>query len=200
MRILHRLPGGWRALVAAALSAAIGWRAFIANEPVPILDWFDLAVHETGHLVTAFMPDLVMFLAGSVAQVAFPLAMAVYFGYRRNERPAAAFCLAWAGTSMWDVSVYVADAPVQALPLVGGGIHDWAWILGHFDAIDRAADVAGFVEVSGAVLVLTAIVVALWPEARGDPAPVRAAVYPIRRVRPVAVPGDPWTQRPDDAA
>ena len=63
-----------------------------------------------------------MFLAGSVLQVAVPLGLAAYFGLlRRKEWASAGFCLAWAGTSARDVAVYVADAPVQALPLIGGG-------------------------------------------------------------------------------
>ena len=159
-----RLRDAWWIGPVAALAASglVGWYAFVARQPVPILDWFDLAVHEVSHLVAAPLPSLAMFLAGSVGQVAFPLAMAWYFGIHRRERAAGAFCLAWAGTSAWDVSVYVADAPVQALPLVGGGQHDWAYILGPrgFDAIEHAATVARVVDVTGALLVVVGMVIA----------------------------------------
>lgn len=203
MPFLDRLRPHWRGILAAGVSALIGWLTFIANQTVPILDWFDLAIHETGHLLTAFMPEVVMFFAGSVAQVAFPLAMAWYFGFKRNEHAAAGFCLAWAGTSAWDVSVYAADATTQALPLIGGGTHDWAWILGRFNALDRTEQVAGFIEATGALLLLMGIVVALWPR-QSDEAPdvsriAVAAPLPVRSPRAIA--GDPWgSDLPKDAA
>jgi len=190
-----------RPVTLATLSGVIGWFAFVADRPVPLLDWFDLAIHETGHLVAYPLPELIMFMAGSFAQIAFPLGMAVYFAWGRHDPAAAGFCAAWAGTSAWDVSVYVADAPVQALPLIGGGRHDWAFILGHFDAIDRSTEVAGFIETMGAILVLVGIAAALWPLA-ARPGSKRTARPPLDGNRPVPVrparvyevePGaDPW--------
>ncbi len=125
----------WRAwgryLLAAAVSATITWVAFGSGRPVPILDLFDLGVHEVGHLLTGFLPDLVMFLAGSAAQAAVPLALGAYFLWVRGEWASAGFCTAWAGTSVRDVSVYIADAPRGELPLLGGtGEGDWTRILG----------------------------------------------------------------------
>ena len=100
----------------------LSWGAHAVGTSASLFDAnvFYLAVHETGHLLAAFMPRLVMFIAGSAAQVAFPLAMAGYFWVRRRDAAAAGFCLAWAGTSARDVSVYAGDAVRQALPLVGG--------------------------------------------------------------------------------
>jgi hypothetical protein len=167
----------WRNIVAALASAVIGWFAFVADRPVPLLDWFDLGIHEVGHMITFAAPELVMFMAGSFAQIAFPVAMAVYFLRFRRDLPSGGFCLAWAGTSAWDVSVYVADAPIQALPLIGGGRHDWAYILGRFDAIDQAGRVAGWIETTGAAVVLAGIAVALIP-----------LVKPVRQSRPRPVP------------
>ena len=184
----------------------IGGFAFILQRPVPLLDWFDLGIHEVGHVIAAPLPELVMFMAGSFAQLAFPLAMAAYFHFGRKDWAASGFCLAWTGTSAWDVSVYVADAPFQALPLIGGGTHDWAYILGHYGAIDQAGSIAGFIEKTGLMLVLVGIAVSLVPlalrpkkvasdvpsarprEFVGLPASV------VRRpvVRPDDPMGDPW--------
>lgn len=151
-------------LVALVFSAVIGWFAFVSRQPVPFLDWFDLAVHEASHMLAAPLPRLGMFMAGSVGQVVFPLAMAWYFGIHRREYGAGSFCLAWAGTSAWDVSVYIADAPIQALPLVGGGQHDWAFILGPrgFDATASAASIARAVDVVGAMAVIAGMFIAAW--------------------------------------
>ena len=109
-----------RTTLLGSIALASGWSAFVASSPVPLFDWFDLGVHEAGHLVAAPLSEIAMFMAGSFAQIAFPLAMAWYFGIRRRDRDAGGFCLAWAGASAWDVSVYAGDAVTQSLPLVGG--------------------------------------------------------------------------------
>ncbi len=193
-----------RPLSLATLSGVIGWFAFVAHRPVPLLDWFDLAIHETGHLVGFFLPKLAMFMAGSFAQIAFPLGVGLYFIIRRKDLSAGGFCVAWAGTSAWDVSVYVADAPVQALPLIGGGTHDWAYILGHYNAIGRSADLAGFIETTGAIAVLVGIVISLWPlwerpeRAKSEPSyEVHRTPVAVREPRewPASVEGDPWNEK-----
>jgi hypothetical protein len=198
-----RTRNGWkrlgRPLVSAAAGSAVAWFAFVANRPIPVLDWFDLAVHEAGHLISAWLPRLAMFLAGSVAQVAFPLVMAGYFWVRARDSAASGFCLAWAGASAWDVSVYAGDAVSQSLPLVGGGEHDWAYILGPngFDALHMTGSVAGFIEFSGAVMAVLGIGIALKSAAAGVARAPTAATprvpRPARAVKPVAPhDGDPW--------
>jgi|GEM_PF-1359454 len=191
-----------RYVLGAAVAAAIGVVAFGFKQPVPALDLFDLGVHELGHLLTAFMPRMVMFLAGSVFQVAVPLGLAAYFLWRRSEWASAGFCLAWAGTSARDVAVYIADAPVQALPLIGGGTHDWAYLLGPqgFDCIERAGAVARFTEVLGLVMVVGGVGVCLWPlvSRRWLPRPrpvevqVRRATAPLTTTAVTDPGGDPW--------
>lgn len=193
---MHWWRASGRSIVSILASAGIGWCAFLADRPVPLLDWFDLGIHEAGHLVAFPLPQLLMFMAGSFAQIAFPVAMAAYFWRARGDPAAGGFCLAWAGTSAWDVSVYVADAPVQALPLVGGGQHDWAFILGRFEAIDHAGRIAGWIEGAGAVLVVAGMLVAVLPLTRLErpraPAVVPSRDLPVREVRdhaPFAVQG-----------
>lgn len=206
----------WRAwiryVVAAGVGAAMSWFAFIAHDPVPVFDWVDLGFHEVGHVITYPFPHLFTAVAGSLLQVAVPAGLAVYFWLRQHDRAATGFCMAWAGTSAWDVSVYIADAPYQALPLIGGGQHDWAYILGprQFDAIDRAGSIAGFVETMGMAVAAAGVGLALWPAVRFafDRSPERSqpARPEVRRVRETtgpesppasaavgpAVDGDPW--------
>jgi hypothetical protein len=193
-------------LTAASAAAVIGGFAFILREPVPLLDWFDLGIHELGHLIAAPLPELVMFMAGSFAQVAFPLAMAAYFFFGRRDWAACGFCLAWTGTSAWDVSVYMADASSQSLPLIGGGTHDWAYILGHYNAIDQAGTIAGIVEKTGLMLVLVGIALCLLPLALAPRKAGPGVASPRRRAYVVPPPsverrsmprpddptGDPW--------
>jgi hypothetical protein len=98
-------------------------------------------------------------MAGSIAQVAVPLAIGTYFAARRRDLVGAALCLAWAGTSANAVSIYIADAPTEALPLAGGGLHDWAFLLGPegFDAMRSAGTIASAVRGMGLVMVLIAV-------------------------------------------
>ncbi len=146
-----------RTTLLGSIALASGWSAFVASSPVPLFDWFDLGVHEAGHLVAAPLSEIAMFMAGSFAQIAFPLVMAWYFGIRRRDRAAGGFCLAWAGASAWDVSVYAGDAVAQSLPLVGGGQHDWAFILGYFDALPLTSRVSDGIELAGAGLCLAGV-------------------------------------------
>ena len=104
-----------------------------------LLDAVDLAIHETGHLVFAPFGEFLGFLGGTLFQLAFPIAFVVYF-WRRADRHAATVALWWVAQNCWNVSVYIADARAQELPLVGGGEHDWAYLLGRLGwlAYDRS--------------------------------------------------------------
>lgn len=138
--------------------ALMGFFPFVQQRKVPLLGGVDLGFHELGHMLTYIFPDIISALMGSVFQVAIPLGLAAYFGLRRRDLLAAGLCLAWAGTSAVDVSVYIADAPFQRLPLIGGS-HDWAYLLGPaaFDNMGGAASIAGNVKAVGAFLILAGI-------------------------------------------
>jgi hypothetical protein len=133
----------------------MGYFPFVQQRRVPLLGGVDLGFHELGHMLTYIFPDVVTAVMGSVFQVAVPLGLAVYFGWRRRDYLGAGLCLAWAGASAVDVSVYIADAPYQRLPLIGGE-HDWAYLLSPaaFGNLDGAAGIAGGVKMLGAVLIL----------------------------------------------
>jgi len=159
----------WGRHLAAGLGAfVISVFAFVLREPVPVFDWIDLGVHELGHMIVMTGPRMFHFFAGSVAQVAVPAALGIYFLWKQKDLAGAGFCFAWAGTSMWDVSVYIADAPIQALPLIGGGTHDWGYLLGPqgWDALSQAGSIAGFVDSLGMATAGLGIGVSLWPAAR----------------------------------
>lgn len=93
-----------------------------------LLDGVDLAIHETGHLVFAPFGQTIMVLGGTLLQLIFPALFVAYF-VRNRDGFAAAVCLWWVAQNCWHISVYVADARAQELPLVGGGEHDWAYLL-----------------------------------------------------------------------
>lgn len=155
-------PKRWAYGVGIVVCFLFGWIAFVRGSSVPLLSLVDLGFHELGHLLTYPFPDVVTAMMGSIAQVAVPFGVALYFLFLRRERLGAALCLAWAATSAQNVSVYIADAPIQSLPLLGEGQHDWAFVLGRFDAIDSAATVAAFVKGFGMVLLFAGFAVCVW--------------------------------------
>lgn len=138
-------PRDWRIyadVLAMLVSAAAGVWVVMGGTSAGLLASVDLGFHELGHLLFAWAPGIGTAIAGSAVQVAVPLGLALYFAQRR-EAYASSLMLAWAATSVANVSAYIADAPVQVLPLLGNGTHDWAFILaGHIDwAVPLAAGV-----------------------------------------------------------
>lgn len=155
---------GWRLAGGIALLALFGWFAFVRGTRVPLLGLVDLGFHELGHLLTYPLPDVVTASMGSVTQVAVPIGLAAYFFAVRGDRLGGSLCLGWAGTSAADVGVYIADAPTEELALLGGGEHDWAFVLGpeHLDALDQAAAIAAWVKGLGLLLLLAGLAICCW--------------------------------------
>ncbi len=152
----------WRYLAGLAACAVLGWFAFVQGTRVPLLSFADLGFHELGHMLTYPFPDVVTAIMGSVTQVAVPLGLAAYFARTRHQTVSVALMLAWAGTSAQDASVYIADAPYERLPLIGGE-HDWAFLLGpeNWDALDSAGTSAAAVKGLGAILLVLGMALCL---------------------------------------
>lgn len=151
-------PWLWRYVVAALVLAALGWRYFAVDRPLVVIDVILLAFHESSHWAAIWMPRSLYVLAGSAGQVAIPLAIGAYL-HARGDRLGPAVGLGWAGLSCAGVARYVADAPTEELPLVGGTVHDWAFLLGPegFGGMQHAAAIAGAVHTAGAWCVVLAI-------------------------------------------
>ena len=151
------------AIFAAVMCGVIGFFPITGRE-VPLLDLFDLGIHELGHMLAIPFGRFIHTLAGSVVQIAVPAGLAAYFWFGRRDAIGAGFCTAWAGTSAYDVAVYVADAPFQNLPLIGG-YHDWAYLLGpgELDALAAAGTIATAIRVGGAIAIGAGILICLRP-------------------------------------
>jgi hypothetical protein len=93
-----------------------------------------------------------------VTQVLVPVGLALYFLLAGRDLVGAGVCLAWGASSSVDVSYYIADAPYERLPLIGGQ-HDWAFILGpeHLDALGGAHTIAAAVKGLGLALFIAGI-------------------------------------------
>jgi hypothetical protein len=143
----------------AAVSVLALYGAAILRDPgFALIDNVNLPIHETGHLVFAPFGELVTALGGTLFQLIVPSVFVGYFLRRRNQF-AASVALWWVAENFWNIAVYVADAQAQELPLVGGGEHDWAFILAELDLLQQDARIAAMVRFAGTVLFAVAI---LW--------------------------------------
>ena len=144
------MPGAAGA-VAAVL---VGVWSLGTGSDVPLLVFADLGFHELGHLIGYITrpPEWIIAIAGTGLQIAVPLGAAAVLGLWRRDPFGATICLAWTATSLRNSAVYVADAPYERLPLIGGE-HDWAYLLGeHWQALHRADDIARWMTGAGWVM------------------------------------------------
>lgn len=154
-----------KSLIAAGTGSLMLYVAFRLGERVIFLGMFDLGIHELGHLLFRPFGEVVSFVMGSGLQVLVPLGLAAYFWFWQHNRVASGWLMMWGATSMQDASVYIADAPYRALPLIGG-THDWWWLLRRWDRLDLAAEISHTVWVLGLVLGLVGLGLILVPLAK----------------------------------
>jgi hypothetical protein len=137
-----------------ALTLALAlYGASYARDPSEggLIDGVNLGIHETGHLVFGPFGEFIGFAGGTLMQLIMPLVFMGYF-LRRRDRHAATVALWWVAQNLWNISVYVADARAEELPLVGGGEHDWAYMLGRLGWLARDTAIARGVYQTGILL------------------------------------------------
>jgi hypothetical protein len=145
----------WRMGLTAVL-ALYGWSCLRSPEAYRWLDSLDLAIHETGHLVFAFGGETIQILGGTLFQLIVPAAFAVAL-WRGGDRHGATIPIWWMAQNCWNVSVYIRDARAQRLPLVGGGEHDWAFLLDQWGWLERDQTLGAAVYLAGVVLYAVAL-------------------------------------------
>jgi hypothetical protein len=151
-------PGALEVALLAAGAALLAWSHLTRGFLAAVVAGFDLVVHEAGHPIFGLLGSrFLMFLGGTLAQLAIPAAAAVAFALRRRAVPLGA-ALAWLGFNLVDVGRYAADAQARALPLLAADAssHDWWNLLGmlgvrhHCGAIGGAIGAAGWLLWAGA--------------------------------------------------
>jgi len=123
-----------------------------------LLDAFELAIHEAGHVFFAFFGEFIRMAGGTLLQLIVPVMLII--GFLRGEyRPGVQFSLFLLGHSLLNVSVYVQDARLQMVPLVGGRhvLHDWNWMLGTLGILEWDHFI-GWIFVGLAVVVFAAMI------------------------------------------
>ncbi len=148
----YRIP---RLALTAAL-AIYGLISLRSPRAYRLLDSVDLAIHETGHLLFGPFGEFIGALGGTLFQLIVPTAFVAYF-VRQGDRHAASVTLWWVAQNFWNISVYVRDAQAQLLPLVGGGEHDWAYMLWRLGLLQQDQGIARGVHAVGVVIFVFSI-------------------------------------------
>jgi hypothetical protein len=120
-------------------------------------DHANLAFHEFGHIFFGLFGSMIGFWGGTLMQLGVPLGILIYF-LMKKERAGVFFCLFWFGENMLNIAVYMHDARSLALPLVGGGEHDWNVILGHMKLLRHDQSIAAAVRDCGWFIMVASIV------------------------------------------
>jgi hypothetical protein len=174
--------------IAAALAACLlAWLTYSRNGWVPWLSNVDLGVHELGHMLAFWAPELLLQAAGSFLQVAAPLGLGVYFWLRR-DRAAVVLMLAWAAESLNNVSVYIYDATRMVLLLLGddgsGAGHDWHNILSRLGLLGHTDGIAYAVRILSALLFAVAFGLAVWWWGKARREPLKTGARGMRASKP----------------
>jgi hypothetical protein len=130
------------------------------------LDFIDLPIHETGHLLFRPFGEFMMVAGGSIFQVFFPLVFVGYFIWHEKYY-SASIVLFWVGQSFINVFIYANDAVVMQLVLTSGmtgsegGFHDWNYMLNETGLINSTKTVAGFIRFLGSVIIIVASILSI---------------------------------------
>ena len=127
--------------------------------------WFDLVfvpVHEGGHLLFGWFGNKWLMVAGgTLLQLFVPLALAVYFAFRR-ELIGTAFCAFFFFEQFLPVATYMADARSQSLTYVTVGDpdlaeHDWFYLFSQAGVVDHDLQIGAAVRVLGWIGMLAVV-------------------------------------------
>jgi hypothetical protein len=143
-----------RRLGLLVLFAYVLWLCFAYS--YHFIDGVNLAFHEAGHVFFAFFGQTLQILGGTILQLAFPIASWIHFK-RRQEEWAATLCLVWISESLMYSAHYLADARAQILPLVGGHIHDWHWLLSRLGLLQHCEEIGWGLHLLASLLAVGAL-------------------------------------------
>ena len=150
----------WKPVSKAALAA---WLAFYGlflfhaltnREGFLIIDQVNLIVHEAGHLLFSWLGPTPGLWGGTLLELLVPLALAAHFAYHR-QTTGVVFAAFFFFENFLYISVYMADARAQVLPLVtvgdpdAGEGHDWFLIFSRWGVLQRDVSIARVVRIVG---------------------------------------------------
>ncbi len=170
------LEDDWRPLHPAVL--AIGAAFYLlflyqtarGSGPFLMIDVVFVPIHEAGHLVFRFFGEFLAVAGGTILQLAVPLLLAAFFIFER-QIAGTAFCMFFFFEQLLPISVYMADARAQELPLISVGdsdyvIHDWNYLFGRLGLLGHDTQIAHAVRVLGWMGMVGTLVWFIWRSVR----------------------------------
>lgn len=150
-------------LLGAIIFCMYFWYCATTPDTWHFIDAVNLVFHEAGHAIFSFFGMFIRVLAGSALQIALPLFISVLFFFTR-QKASGALVLLWVGQNFINVSVYVADALLEQLPLLGGdgGLHDWNYLLDSVGWIFYAQKIASIISTTGFIFIFLGTVLSLY--------------------------------------
>jgi len=169
MSFLERLEDDWEPI---SKPATIAWTAFYllflcyaaANSGKFLLaDYVFLPIHEGGHLLFGWFGHTIGVMGGTLLQLFVPLAIAVYFVFKR-QIPGAAFAAFFFFENFLNVATYMADSRRMELSYITVGDpdfaeHDWLTLFSRMGVLEYDTRIAAVVRGLGW---LGMIVVVAW--------------------------------------
>ena len=120
----------------------------------------DLMFHEAGHLIFSPFGVFMTVLGGSLMQCLVPIICAVAFFRTNRDLFAVAVMGWWLGENLQDVAMYIDDARMLQLTLLGGATgaevegHDWERLLTMMNILHLDHRIGHIVQVAGALLMI----------------------------------------------
>lgn len=151
-------------LFLAPVLAYVGW--LVVDYDYHFLDGVNLLFHEAGHVFLALFGQTAHFLGGTLAQLFFPAACVLHF--LQSQRLYEAWLTGiWLAESLMNTARYLGDAQAQALPLVGGHIHDWHWLLQRWGLLEHCEAIASGLHFMASLLAVACLLGA-WQATRSE--------------------------------
>jgi hypothetical protein len=150
---LDVLEEDWEPVSRAAFFAWLAFYVLLIGNALfggHLFQWIDLVfipIHEGGHLLFRLFGEWVMVAGGTFLQLFVPFALATYFAFRRQVL-GTTFCAFFFFEQFLPISIYMADARAQELPLLTVGdsddvIHDWFYLFSHAGVLEHDTQIAG---------------------------------------------------------
>lgn len=170
--VLEQLEDGWQPVPLAATIVACAFyglfllQAARGSGPLLMIDLVFIPIHEGGHLLFRWFGEFLAVAGGTLLQLSVPLLLAIFFLFQRQVQ-GTAFCLFFFFEQFLPISVYMADARAQELPLLTVGdsddvIHDWNYLFGKFGVLDHDTQIAQMVRIIGWIGMIATVAWMVW--------------------------------------
>jgi len=169
---LEPLEEGWQRVPLAGLIVACAFyglfllQAMHGSGPLLMIDLVFIPIHEGGHLLFRFFGEFLAVAGGTLLQLSVPVMLATFFFFQRQVM-GTAFCMFFFFEQFLPISIYMADARAQELPLLTVGdsdnvIHDWNYLFGKFGVLEHDTQIAHAVRVIGWLGMIATVAWMVW--------------------------------------